>query len=158
MNKKNVRFSQTQTSDIVHPSDVNAYGFVFGGHLVSLMDKTGCIAAIRHCETKVTTVSIDQLDFLHPAAIGTILTIQASVNRAFNTSLEIGIKVTGVSSEQREPLSIARAYMTFVAIGENGKPVSVPAVFPETEEEKRRYEAALKRRENKKLLLKNLNP
>ncbi|MDR1760567.1 MAG: acyl-CoA thioesterase [Fibrobacter sp.] len=152
MNEKTVRFSETESSDIVHPSDANAYGFVFGGHLVSLMDKTAGIAAMRHTESKVTTVAIDSLDFVHPAKVGTILTIRASVNRAFHTSLEIEVQVTGIYPGEKESQLIANAHMTFVALGEDGKPAAVPAVIPETDAEKRRYEAALQRREAKKAL------
>jgi len=142
---KTVKESIIETNDIVHPSDVNAYGFVFGGHLVSLMDKTACMAAFRHCESKVTTVSVDGIHFLRPAPVGTMLTIHASVNRAFRTSMEIGLRVSAwLPGKPNE--DICRAYMTFVAIDENGKPKEVPAIIPETEEDKRRYNNAEIRR------------
>lgn len=144
-NTKKVKESIIETNDIVHPSDVNAYGFVFGGHLVSLMDKTACMAAFKHCEAKVTTVSVDGIHFLRPAPVGTMLTILASVNRAFSTSMEIGLKVTAWLPGQPSK-DICRAYMTFVAIDEDGKPKKVPQIMPETKEEIRRYNNAAIRR------------
>ena len=156
-NAKTVKQSQVETRDIVHPSDVNAYNFVFGGHLTSLLDKAACIAACTHSRRKVTTVSIDNVRFFKPATVGTILTIKASVNRAFNTSMEVGVKVLGVDPKVSwKPELICHAYMTFVAIDDNGKPVPIPAIIPETEDEIRRYEEAGIRREARKKLAEEL--
>jgi acyl-CoA hydrolase len=153
-NAKTVKQSQVETRDIVHPSDVNAYNYVFGGHLTSLLDKAACIAAYTHARCRVTTVSIDNVRFFKPATVGTILTIKASVNRAFNTSMEVGVKVMGVHPQVSwKPEVICHAYMTFVAIDDNGKPTPIPSVIPETEDEIRRYEEAGIRREAKKKLL-----
>lgn len=153
-NAKTVKQSQVETRDIVHPSDVNAYNYVFGGHLTSLLDKAACIAAYTHARCRVTTVSIDNVRFFKPATVGTILTIKASVNRTFNTSMEVGVKVMGVHPQVSwKPEVICRAYMTFVAIDDNGKPTPIPSVIPETEDEIRRYEEAGIRRYAKKKLL-----
>lgn len=153
-NAKTVKQSQVETRDIVHPSDVNAYNYVFGGHLTSLLDKAACIAAYTHARCRVTTVSIDNVRFFKPATVGTILTIKASVNRAFNTSMEVGVKVMGVHPQVSwKPEVICHAYMTFVAIDDNGKPTPIPSVIPETEDEIRRYEEAGIRRDAKKKLL-----
>ncbi len=152
-NAKTVKQSQVETRDIVHPSDVNAYNIVFGGHMMSLLDKAACIAAYTHAKRKVTTVSIDNVRFYKPATIGTILTIKASVNRVFNSSMEVGLKVLGVNPQiSWQPEVICHAYMTFVALDENGAPTPIPAIIPETEEEKRRFEEAGIRREAKKAL------
>ena len=152
-NAKTVKQSQVETRDIVHPSDVNAYNFVFGGHLTSLLDKAACIAACTHSRRKVTTVSIDNVRFFKPATVGTILTIKASVNRAFNTSMEIGVKVLGIDPQVSwQPQVICHAYMTFVALDENGRPTPIPSIIPETEDEIRRYKEAGIRREAKKKL------
>ena len=149
-NAKTVKQSQVETRDIVHPSDVNAYNFVFGGHLTSLLDKAACIAACTHSRRKVTTVSIDNVRFFKPATVGTILTIKASVN---NTSMEIGVKVLGIDPQVSwQPQVICHAYMTFVALDENGRPTPIPSIIPETEDEIRRYEEAGIRREAKKKL------
>lgn len=151
---KPVKDSIVVTCDIVHPSDVNAYGVVFGGHMMSLLDKAACIAAFTHAGRKVTTISMDSVRFFKPAVVGTILTIHASVNRVFNTSMEIGLKVTGVlPGVQNEPELICHAYMTFVALDKDEKPAKIAPVLPETEDEKRRYKEALMRRDAKKALL-----
>ena len=152
-NAKTVKQSQVETRDIVHPSDVNAYNYVFGGHLTSLLDKAACIAAYTHSRRRVTTISIDNVRFFKPATVGTILTIKASVNRVFNTSMEVGVKVLGVHPQVSwQPEVICHAYMTFVAIDDNGKPTPIPAIIPETEDEIRRYEEAEIRREVRKKL------
>ena len=156
-NAKTVKQSQVETRDIVHPSDVNAYNYVFGGHLTSLLDKAACIAAYTHSRRRVTTISIDNVRFFKPATVGTILTIKASVNRVFNTSMEVGVKVVGVHPQVSwQPELICHAYMTFVAIDDNGKPTPIPAIIPETEDEIRRYEEAAIRREARKALAEKL--
>lgn len=158
MKKKFVKDSYVETTDVVQPSNVNAYYLVFGGHMISLLDKAACISAIRHCESKVTTVSMNSIQFYNPAVVGTILDIKASVNRAFNTSMEIGLKVTGTfPNENMAVKDICRAYMTFVAIDDNGKPIPVPAIVPQTAAEKRRYKEAGIRREAQKELTNKLN-
>ncbi len=157
-NAKTVKQSQVETRDIVHPSDVNAYNFVFGGHMMSLLDKAACIAAYTHAKRRVTTISIDNVRFFKPATIGTILTIKASVNRVFNTSLEVGLKVVGVHPQVSwQPEVICHAYMTFVALDENGKPTAIPSIIPETEDEIRRFEEAGIRRDARKKLAEQLS-
>lgn len=143
---KPVRESRIETHDIVHPSDVNAYGMLFGGHLVALMDKAASMTAYRHSGKKVTTVSVDGIYFQRPAPVGTILTLLASVNRVFHTSMEIGIKVTGALPGEQEK-EICRAYMTFVVLDENNRPTPTAPVIPETEDEHRRFDNAMIRRE-----------
>lgn|SRR5574344_80912 len=143
---KPVRESRIETHDIVHPSDANAYGMLFGGHLVALMDKAASMTAYRHSGKKVTTVSVDGIYFQRPAPVGTILTLLASVNRVFHTSMEIGIKVTGALPGEQEK-EICRAYMTFVVLDENNRPTPTAPVIPETEDEHRRFDNAMIRRE-----------
>ena len=156
-NAKTVKQSQVETRDIVHPSDVNAYNYVFGGHLTSLLDKAACIAAYTHSRRRVTTISIDNVRFFKPATVGTILTIKASVNRVFNTSMEVGVKVLGVHPQVSwQPEVICHAYMTFVAIDDNGKPTPIPSIIPETEDEIRRFEEAEIRRKARKALAEEL--
>lgn len=148
MKKKFVKDSCVETTDIVHPSDVNAYNIVFGGHMISLLDKAACISAVKHSQCRVTTVSMDGVRFYNPAGVGTILDIKASVNRAFNTSMEVGLKVTGTFPEENMAVKeICHAYMTFVAIDENGRPTPIQPIVPQTAAEKRRYEEAGIRRE-----------
>lgn len=148
MQPKPVKDSVVVTRDIVHPSDVNAHGIVFGGYMMSLLDKAACIAAYTHAGKKVTTVAMDGIRFFKPAKVGTILTIRASVNRVFNSSMEVGLKVMGLDqgSPEGEQL-ICRAYMTFVAVDAEGHALAVAPVVPETPDEIRRYNEALVRRE-----------
>ena len=149
---KTVKETATVTHDIVHPGDSNSYGIAFGGYLMGLLDKAACIAARRHCEGRVTTVGIDGVRFFRPAEVGMILDVKASINRVFNSSMEIGVKVTGTPLEQTETYDICHAYMTFAALDSKGKPTGIAQVIPETDEEKRRFEEALARRESRKQL------
>ncbi len=147
---KTVKESATVTHDIVHPGDTNSYGIAFGGYLMGLLDKAACIAARRHCTNRVTTVGIDGVRFFNPAKVGYILDIKASINRVFSSSMEIGVKVTGTPLEQTECMDICHAYITFVALDKNGKPTPLAPIVPETDDEKRRFEDALARREMRK--------
>ena len=146
---KTIKESATITHDIVHPGDANSYGIAFGGYLMGLMDKAACIVARRHCTNRVTTVAIDGVRFFHPAEVGYILDIKASINRVFNSSMEIGVKVTGTPLEKTECHDICHAYMTFVALDETGKPTKLAPVIPESDDEKRRFEEALIRKERR---------
>ena len=147
MTPRKVRDSQTETHAIVHPDNTNALHNAFGGYLMGLMDVAACVVAFNHAGRKVNTISIDGVRFFRPATLGTILNIHASLNRAFNTSMEIGLKITETDPVNKCELPIAHGYFTFVAIGEDGRPTAVAPVEPETDEEKRRYEQALVRRE-----------
>ena len=147
---KTIKESATVTHDIVHPGDTNSYGIAFGGYLMGLLDKAACIAARRHCTNRVTTVAIDGVRFFNPAKVGYILDIKASINRVFNSSMEVGIKVTGTPLEKTESIDICKAYITFVALDKEGKPSPIAPVIAETDDEKRRFEEALVRRETRK--------
>ena len=147
MTPRKVKDSQTETHAIVHPDNTNALHNAFGGYLMGLMDVAACVVAFNHAGRKVNTISIDGVRFFRPATLGTILNIHASLNRAFNTSMEIGLKITEPDPVNKQELPIAHGYFTFVAIGEDGRPTAVAPVEPETDEEKRRYEQALVRRE-----------
>lgn len=142
-----VSASIVTTAEIVQPFDTNVHGSVFGGHLMSLVDKAAGIAAYRHSGRSVVTASVDQLVFRHVAPVGTILTIKASVNRVFTTSMEVGVRVTGIMPGTTEEILICPAYLTFVALGDDGRPVAVVPVIPESTDELRRYREAGLRRE-----------
>ena len=157
MTPRKVKNSQTETHAIVHPDNTNALHNAFGGYLMGLMDVAACVVAFNHAGRKVNTISIDGVRFFRPATLGTILNIHASLNRAFNTSMEIGLKITETDPVNKCELPIAHGYFTFVAIGEDGRPTAVAPVEPETAEEKRRYEQALVRREARIALGKAIN-
>ncbi len=153
---KPVSSSFVETTEIVQPFDVNVHGSVFGGHLMSLVDKAAGIAAYRHSGNSVVTVSVDQLVFKNPAPQATILSIRASVNRVFTTSMEVGVRVTGLMPGDTEERLICPAYLTFVAIDREGKPVRVRPVIPETPDQVRRYEQAGIRRDARLALAEKL--
>jgi acyl-CoA hydrolase len=141
--------TQTQSSELILPGDLNNLGYLFGGKLVSWIDKIGAISAIKHTRGTVVTVSIDNLVFKKPIINGSVLTISASVNRAFTHSMEVGVVATNLPPGAEVPQHVCTAYLTFVALDNQGKPKQIPPVVPETEEEKRRYDQALIRRNHR---------
>lgn len=143
---KGVRTSQVEMTEMVLPNDTNRLGNLLGGRLMHMMDIAAAIAASRHTNRVCVTASVDELNFLHPIRQGEVLTLQASVNRAFTTSLEVGVRVTAENLLTGERKHANTAYLTFVAIDEEGKPVRVPPVVPEGKDEQRRFEDALGRR------------
>jgi acyl-CoA hydrolase len=124
-------------------------GNVLGGHVMHLVDLCGALAAKRHTRRPVVTAAVDHLSFLHPVHIGQLLILKSSVNRVFQTSMEVGVKVWIEDLRSGEILHTLSAYLTFVALDDSGKPVAVPPVIPETEDEKRRYEQAEYHREER---------
>jgi acyl-CoA hydrolase len=139
--------SQSERAEIVFPGDANPLGNLFGGRLMQFIDLCGAMAASRHSRAIPVTVSMDHLDFVAPVKVGDILILKASVNRAFNTSMEVGVKAMVENVYAQTLHHVSSAYLTFVALDANGKRVPVPPVIPETEHQKRRYEDAGRRRE-----------
>jgi acyl-CoA hydrolase len=144
---KPVRDSVSEYAELALPNDVNKLGNIFGGKVMHLVDLAGAMAAIRHARLPVVTASVDSLQFLHPVHSGELILLRSSVNRAFRTSMEVGVKVITENLMTGERLHTCSAYLTFVALDENGRPTPVPCVIPETEEEKRRFREAGERRE-----------
>jgi acyl-CoA hydrolase len=142
-----VRESESDYSELALPNDANTFGNLLGGRIMHLVDLAGAIAAMKHCRNPVVTASVDHMDFIHPVKIGQLVRLRASVNRAFRTSMELGVKVWVEDLVTGAEKHVSSAYLTFVAIDANGNGVAVPPVIPETEEEKRRYEEAGRRRE-----------
>ncbi len=143
---KPVKWSQVEMTEMVLPNDTNTRGDLFGGKVMQLMDIAGAIAARRHSHRSVVTAAVDSMAFLTPVKMGDLVIVKASVNRAFKTSMEVGVKVFSENTRFGKRTHTASAYLTYVALDENGKPSSVPPVKPETDEEKRRYRDAAKRR------------
>lgn len=142
--------SQSEMAEVVLPNDANPLGNLLGGRLMHFIDIAGAMAAHRHARSYVVTASMDHLDFLAPVHVGDLLILRSSVNRAFNTSMEVGVKVwveNYISGTRRH---ISSAFLTFVSVDSRGRRLPVPPVLPETEEEKRRYEDALRRREQRR--------
>ncbi len=143
-----MRASQAERSEIVFPNDANPIGNLFGGRLMQFIDLVGAVAACKHARAVTVTASMDHLDFVAPVRVGELLILKASVNRAFKTSMEVGVKAMVEDLLGSGALRhVASAYLTYVAVDMMGKKIDVAPVVPETEHQKRRYEDALKRRE-----------
>jgi acyl-CoA hydrolase len=142
-----VSASQSERSEIIFPGDTNPLGNLFGGRLMQFIDLVGALTATRHSHGIPVTASMDHLDFVAPVRVGDILILKASVNRAFNTSMEVGVKAMIEVPRTGELRHVASAYLTFVVLDPLGKKMQVPAVLPETEHQKRRFEDAGRRRE-----------
>ena len=144
-----VRESQSEYTYVALPNDANPLGNVLGGRVMHLVDMCAALAALRHGRRPVVTAAIDQMSFLHPVHIGQLLILRSSVNRVFRTSMEGGVKVWVENPQIGEVRHTSSAYLTFVALDENGKPVAVAPVIAESEEEERRYREAGRRREQR---------
>src|SRR6202163_1981623 len=142
-----VRDSISEMTEIVLPNDANPLNALLGGRLMHWIDLAGAMAAHRHSRAYVVTASIDHLDFLVPVRVGDFVILRSSVNRVFRTSMEVGVKVWVENYRSQESRHVSSAYLTFVAVDAAGKRMPVPPVAPETEDEKRRYEGAARRRE-----------
>lgn len=145
---KKVSESQSEMTELILPNDTNTLGNLLGGRLMHFIDLVGAMAAYRHSRTHVVTASMEHIDFIAPVHVGDLLILKSSMNRAFNTSMEVGVKVW-VENAVASPMHrhVASAYLTFVAIDPQGRRVPIPPLEPETEEEKRRFEDAGRRRE-----------
>ncbi len=139
--------SQSERSEIIFPADTNALGNLFGGRLMQFMDLVGAMAASRHARSFVVTASMDHLDFVAPVHVGNLLILKSSVNRAFRTSMEVGVKAMVEDVRKQTLRHVSSAYLTFVAVDSSGNRIEVPQVVPETEHQIRRYEDAGRRRE-----------
>ncbi len=146
-----VRESLSNMAEVVLPNDANPLGKLLGGRLMHLIDMAGAMAAHRHSRSYAVTASMDHLDFLAPVDVGDLLILRASVNRAFHTSMEVGVKCWVESFIHGTTRHVSSAYLTFVAVDRELKHVPVPPVLPETEDEKRRYADAGRRRELRKI-------
>jgi len=139
--------SKSEMIELVLPNDTNPLGALLGGRLMHWIDLAGALAAHRHSHSYAVTASMDHIDFLVPVHVGDMVVLQSSVNRAFKTSMEVGVRVSVENYISSSRQKVAAAYLTFVAVDRHGRRLAVSPVIPETEDEKRRYEGALRRRE-----------
>jgi acyl-CoA hydrolase len=142
-----VRESQSEMAELVLPNDANPLGALLGGRLMHWIDLAGAMAAHRHARTYIVTASVDHIDFLVPVHVGSLVILRSSVNRAFRTSMEVGVKVWVENYIEDKRLHVASAHLTFVAVDGTGGRLPVPPVIPEGEEQQRRYDDAGRRRE-----------
>ncbi len=142
-----VRESQSEMTQLVLPNDANPLGALLGGRLMHWIDLAAALAAHRHSRCHVVTASIDRLDFLTPVQVGDFVILKSSVNRAFHTSMEVGVKVLVENYIASTHSHVSSAFLTFVAVDRFGRHLPVPPVVPETDAEKRRFEDAGRRRE-----------
>lgn len=133
----------------VFPNDLNSKYTVFGGLVMGLCDRTALIVAERHSGTTCVTAAVDSLNFLAPARAGDTLIVKATVNRSWRSSMEIGVHVAAEDSFTGSTRHVVSAYLTFVALGEDGRPCEVPDVLPETDDQKRRFKEAQVRRDGR---------
>lgn len=143
-----VSASKVEMTEIVFPNDANPHGNVMGGRVMHWVDICAAVAAGRHARTPVVTASADQIDFLRPVRVGGVLVLLASVNYAHRTSMEVGVKVFNEDRSSGQRSHVASAYLTFVSLDpDTSQPRPVPALVPESEDEKRRFQEAQRRRE-----------
>ncbi len=134
--------SRTYLTDLVFPPDTNHHNTIFGGKVMAYVDKIACIAAMRHCRKPVVTASSDSFDFLAPIKTGEAINLEAYVTWTHNTSMEVFVKVESENLLTGEKKMTARAYLTMIALDDQGKPTLVLTVIPETEEERIQHEKA----------------
>ena len=158
MDSKFPEQSKTIQTDFVLPADTNSLNNLFGGELLARMDKVASIAAIKHSEQIVVTASINNVAFGEPVPNGSILTIEAKVSRAFNSSMEVFIDVWKQNKTDKKKVKVNEAIYTFVAVNKRGKPVKVPLITPQPDLEKTRYAAALRRRQLSLVLAGKMSP
>jgi acyl-CoA hydrolase len=146
---RTVASTQSEMTEIILPNDTNVLGNLLGGRLMHFIDLTGAMAAYRHARTPVVTAAMDHIDFIQPVRLGDLVTLRSSVNRAFTHSMEVGVKVWAENTRTGSVAHVASAYLVFVAVDEHGRLQKVPQLKPETPDEMRRYEDALRRREHR---------
>jgi acyl-CoA hydrolase len=146
---RTVASTQSEMTEIILPNDTNVLGNLLGGRLMHFIDLTGAMAAYRHARTPVVTAAMDHIDFIQPVRLGDLVTLRSSVNRAFTHSMEVGVKVWAENTRTGSVAHVASAYLVFVAVDEHGRLQKVPQLKPETPDEVRRYEDALRRREHR---------
>lgn len=158
MESKKASDSLIIMTELVLPNDTNNFNNLMGGRLMYWMDIAAALSAMKHCGAPVVTASVDNISFKNPIKIGNVVHIEAKVTRAFNSSMEVYMKVWGEDSLHQYKYESNEAYFTFVALDPNRNPRPVPPVIAETDEEKKLYEGALRRRQIRLILGGKMKP
>lgn len=158
MQSKLAKESYTEMNELVLPNDTNTFGNLMGGRLLYWMDICSAMAAQKHCSNVVVTASVDNVSFKRSIKLGEVVTIEAQVTRAFNTSVEVRMEIFARNLPKGTKEKSNEAFYTFVALDPEGKPKSVPQLIPETEKEKQLYDEALQRRELRLILAGKMKP
>jgi acyl-CoA hydrolase len=158
MAAKKATDSLTIMTELVLPNDTNTFGNLMGGRLMYWMDIAAALSAMKHCGAPVVTASVDNISFESPIKLGNVVHIEAKVSRAFNSSMEVHMKVWGEDALQQYKYKSNEAYYTFVSLDPNGKPRTVPQLIAETEEEHKLFEGALRRRQLRLILGGKMKP
>ena len=157
-NQKFAKDSVTIMTEMVLPNDTNTLHNLMGGRLMHWMDIVAAIAAQKHCNRIVVTASVDNISFKEPINLGNVVTLRSQVTRAFNSSMEVFIEVTAEDIPACKKIMTHRAFFTFVAVDQNGKPIEIPQVVPEPAEEIELFEGALRRRQLRLVLAQRMKP
>ena len=160
MSKKTKKVSESfvTMTELVLPNDTNTLNNLMGGRLMHWMDIVSAIAAQKHSNRTVVTASADNISFGEPIQLGDVVTLQAKVSRAFNSSMEVHVEVWAENIPSGTKFKTHSAFFTFVAVDQSGRPIDIPTVEPETAEEKELYEGALRRRQLRLVLAKRMKP
>ncbi len=156
--KKTPKESFVSMTELVLPNDTNTLNNLMGGRLMHWMDIVSAIAAQKHCNRIVVTASVDNISFRQPIRLGDVVTLKAKVTRAFNSSVEVRIDVSAENIPSGTRIESNSAYFTFVAVDQSGRPIDIPEVEPETDEEKEMYNGALRRRQLRLILGGRMKP
>jgi acyl-CoA hydrolase len=156
--KKTPKESFVSMTELVLPNDTNTLNNLMGGRLMHWMDIVSAIAAQKHCNRIVVTASVDNISFREPIRLGDVVTLKARVTRAFNSSVEVRIDVSAENIPSGTSIESNSAYFTFVAVDQSGRPIDVPEVEPETDEERELYQGALRRRQLRLILGGRMQP
>jgi uncharacterized protein (TIGR00369 family) len=147
LESKTVSQSKVEIAQVMMPEHANPAGNVHGGNLLKLVDQAGAIVAARHTHSNIVTASVDRFDFISPAYIGNLIIIKASINYVSKTSMEVGVRVEAECLRKGTHTHVGSAYLTYVALDKNDKPTQAPKIILETEDDRRRFADAKKRRE-----------
>lgn len=156
--EKSVAASRTIMTEMVMPNDTNSLGNLMGGNLLRMMDVVGAICAQKHSNRIVVTASVDNVSFKNSIPLGNVITLEAQVTRAFNSSIEVMVNVFSENIPAGTKANTNNAFLTFVAVDQSGRPIEVPELKPDTDEEIALYEGALRRRQLRLVLAGRMKP